>query len=258
MNELLRFYVQEIVSRLGRELEGIYVTGSLSYGAFNEETSDIDIVVIVREPLLQSAIESVRRLHLQMLDRFGKWARRLECSYTPIAMLPSVAPPKGPRPYWGNEGTFYEAAQYGNEWIINNYFLYRYGVALHGPEFRELTGPVQIEEVQKACIRDLFREWEPKANDENWFKNNHYASYFVLNLCRILYTVISRDVGSKKMAAAWVKARYGEPWRSLIEAAENWRYGTELDIYDPAIAFLKFVIGEVSKSALYRVSFLVE
>lgn len=258
VNELLQFYVQQIESRLGEHLEGLYLTGSLSYGAFNEETSDIDIVVIVQEPLSQRDIESVRGLHLQMMDQFGEWARRLECSYTPIAMLSSVVPPKEPRPYWGNEGTFYEAALYGNEWIINNYFLYQCGIALYGPEFRELTGPVQVEEVQKACIRDLFQEWEPKANDENWFKNSHYASYFVLNLCRILYTVMSRDVGSKKTAAAWTKARYGGAWRSLIETAEGWRYGTELDIYNPAITFLNFVIGEVSTTALYRVRFIVQ
>ncbi|HEX8992469.1 MAG TPA: aminoglycoside adenylyltransferase domain-containing protein, partial [Anaerolineales bacterium] len=192
------------------------------------------------------------RLHVQMADRFGKWARRLECSYTPAAMLSSVAPPKEPRPYWGGEGTFYEAARYGNEWIINNYLLYQYGIALHGPEFRELTGPVQVEEVQKACIRDLFQEWEPKANDPGWFQNSHFASYFVLNLCRILHTVMSKDVSPKKTAAAWTKARYGEPWRSLIETAEDWRYGTELNIFDPAIAFLNFVVDEVSKTGLYR------
>jgi hypothetical protein len=252
VNELLQFYKREIESKLGQHLEGLYLTGSLSYGAFNQDTSDIDIVAIVQEPLSQRDIGSVRRLHVQMMDQFGKWARRLECSYTPIAMLSSIAPPKEPRPYWGSEGTFYEAASYGNEWIINNYLLYQYGISLQGPGFRELIGPVQVEEVQKACIRDLFQEWEPKANDEHWFKNSHYASYFVLNLCRILYTVTSKDVGSKKIAAAWTKARYGEAWRSLIEAAEDWRYGTELDIYDQAITFLNFVIGEVSKTALYR------
>ncbi len=252
VNEVIEFYVDAIVRTLGENLLGVYLTGSLSYAAFRYGTSDIDIIVIVHQRLTQGEIEAVRRIHQEIAEKFNRWSKRLESSYTPIRMLSEVYPPKEPRPYWGGDGVFYEAALYGNEWIINNYLLYRHGIALHGPEIRELMRPVDIVDVQKASIRDLFQEWEPKSKDEHWFRNSHYATYFILNLCRILYTVMNKEAGSKSRAAAWVKARYGEPWKSLILTAENWHYGLEVDLYTRAIDFLNFVIGEVSQTEPYN------
>ncbi len=251
VNELLQAYEQGIRPILGGDLRGAYLTGSLSYEAFDYGRSDIDIVVIVQRPLSPTRVEAAGRFHVELEKRFTAWARRIECSYTPVEMLTQVRPPREPRPYWG-AGVLYEAAQYGNEWVINNYLLYRHGIVLYGPEFRELCGPVDIEEVQKACVRDLFQEWEPKAGDAVWFRDSHYSSYFILNLCRILYTVIRKELVSKQAAAAWVQSRYGEPWRSLIEKAARWHYGMELDIREQAIAFLDLVVQEVSGTRLYE------
>ena len=252
VNELVQFYTEEVKQVLGENLRGVYLTGSLSCGTFDYGSSDIDITVIVHHAVSADELDAIRGFHRAMEEKFAKWARRLECTYTPAALLGSIAPPREPRPwYWGGEGVLYEAAPYGNEWIINNYLLYQHGIALYGPEFRELTGPVDIEEVQKACIRDLFKEWEPRSNDEAWFTNSHYASYFVLNLCRILYTVMRKRAGSKKTAAVWLKRRYGDPWKGLIRTAEQWHYGVELDLRERAIAFLGFVIDEISRTPLY-------
>src|SRR5262249_1600091 len=152
-------------------------------------------------------------------------------------------PPEQPRPYYG-EGTFYPEAQYGNEWIINLYLLYEHGIALIGPDFKELVNPISIVEVQKACIRDLFREWEPKITDPSWLENSHYQSYIVLNLCRILYTVIVGSTASKKVSARWVRSEYTE-WNDLIQTAENWGYGVEMNRRAEAMAFIRFVIGKI-------------
>ena len=119
-------------------------------------------------------------------------------------MLKNILPPKESRPYYNNE-IFYDEAPYGNEWIINNYLLYKHAIPLIGPDFKTLTNPIDIIEVQKACIRDLFQEWEPKIIDVEWLDNSHYQSYLVMNLCRILYTVSCGTTGTKKVSAAWVK-----------------------------------------------------
>lgn len=253
INDLLEFFTAKTISALQENLTGIYLTGSLSYEAFNYGSSDLDVTVIVRHPVSPHEIEAIRRLHVQIEEKFSRWAGRFECSYTPREMLSSILPPATPRPwYWGGEGVLYEEAPYGNEWIINNYLLYHHAIPLVGPEFNKLIGPVDIEEVQKACIRDLFKEWEPKRSQEAWFANSHYQSYFILNLCRILYTIMCRTAGSKKAAASWVKGKYGEPWESLINAAEQWHYGLELHLVKQAVAFLDFVIDQISKTALYE------
>ena len=225
INEILRFFTSGTILIFKKDLIGTYLTGSLSYGAFHYDRSDIDLIVILNNPISLVELEAIKNFHQQIETKFNKWAKRLECTYTPIEMLPSILPPKKPRPwYWGGDGFLYEEAPYGNEWIINNYLLYNYAIPLIGPDFKELTGPIDIEEVQKACVRDLFTEWEPKITKKNWLDDSHHKSYFVLNLCRILYTVICKSAGSKDAATSWVKSKYGA-WADLINSADQWHEG---------------------------------
>jgi hypothetical protein len=253
VNDILEFFVEGAIGIFQGNLTGIYLTGSLSYQAFDYKSSDIDITVILQNPVSSNELDAIRHFHVQLEDKFNQWASRLECTYTPVDMLSNKLPPTHPRPwYWGGEHRLYAEALYGNEWIINNYLLYQHAIALVGPDFKELTSPIDIEEVQKACIRDLFKEWEPKKTNPDWFKDSHNEAYLILNLCRILYTVMCKSAGSKQIAASWVMSEYGEPWSELIRAAGRWQAGMELNVREQAIRFVDFVIGEVSTTALYN------
>jgi len=125
----------------------------------------------------------------------------------------------------------------------------KYGVALDGPDFNTLIPSLDIRDVRKASARDLFKEWEPKINDAEWISNSHYQSYLVLNLCRILYTVVGSEPGSKKVAAKWTKAIYPQ-WEDLIMEAEQWKFGMEMKRSDEVIAFIKFSIEKVNETGL--------
>lgn len=253
VNEVILYFANAILPILGDSLVGSYLTGSLSYGAFNYNSSDIDITVIVHKPVSSKELDHIRQMHSKIEGQFSKWAKRLECSYTPVGMLPSSFPPKAPRPwYWGGESILYAEAPYGNEWIINNYLLYHYAIPLIGPDFRVLMSPVDIAEVQRACIRDLFAEWLPKKVNRSWFRDSHHESYLIMNLCRILYTVKCKTVGSKKAAASYVINTYGEPWAQIIHSAEQWQYGMVLNLQEKAIEFIDFVMDEIMKTDLYR------
>jgi len=252
INEFLASFVDRVMNILSDNLSGIFLTGSLSYGDFNEGTSDIDLTVILNNPASSNELGLIKELHIQLEKDFEKWAKRLECTYTPIAMLMNILPPLEPRPwYCGFESFLYQEAPYGNEWIINNYLLYHYSIPLFGPDFKELMGPIRIEEVQKACIRDLFVEWEPKISDSDYLNDSHNQSYLILNICRILYTVFRQTTGSKRVSATWVKQAYGSSWKNLIELAENWQYGKEMNEQEKTIEFIRFAIKEISKTALF-------
>ena len=253
IKEILISFVKEITELLAENICGVYLTGSLSYGDFNKNSSDIDITVILKNPVSLNELIRIKEFHIQLENDFEKWAKLLECTYTPIAMLASTLPPTEPRPwYCGFESYLYEKAPYGNEWIINNYLLYHFAIPLIGPDFKDLIRPIRFEEVQKACIRDLFVEWEPKINNPEYLNNSHNQSYLILNLCRILYTVLHKATGSKKTSAEWVKRELDPQWRGLIESAERWQYGKEMDENDKTIGFIRFAIKEVSKTELFE------
>lgn len=249
VNKVLRSLQIGILSIFDENLIGFYLTGSLSYGDFKPDSSDIDLLVVLNRPVTKEEINLIKRLHLQIEKDNEKWARRIECSYIPKDMLKKIHPPKLPRPYFG-EGILYPETPYGNEWIINNYLLYKHGIALTGPNFKTLIEPIGIANVQKACIRDLFKEWKPKMTDNVYLQNSHYQSYVILNLCRILYTVLCKNVVSKNASSKWVKNEFKQ-WKNLIKTAEQWHYGIEMGLQEQTKDFIQFVINQVSARAEY-------
>jgi hypothetical protein len=248
INTVLTEWADGLKRLLGKKIVGLYLSGSLAYGDFVAERSDIDLEAVVRIPLTEDELRSVEKLHREIEARCSQWANRIECSYVPLELMRELMPPATPRPWWGF-GTLYAEAPVGNEWIINHYLLSKNGIVLEGPSFNELVPPIDIDTVRQASARDLFQEWVPKINDSIWLSNSHYLSYLVLNLCRILHTVIRGQPGSKTAAGRWAKATYPQ-WRSLIEEAEAWTYGAGMKRQADAVAFLRFALDRVNEAEL--------
>lgn len=250
INCLLIDWVRGVKDDLGDNIVGLYLSGSLAYGDFVTDRSDIDLQAVVKKPLLKGELELIESLHKKIDERYPAWANRTECSYVPLEVVREILPPKTPRPWWGFD-TLHKTALAGNEWIVNHYFLSKYGIALYGPEFKTLVPNINIEDVRKASARDLFKEWEPKIDDKEWLSNSHYQSYLVLNLCRILCTVVGGRPASKKVAAKWAKETYLQ-WRNLIEEAERWKYGMKMNRNNDVGAFIEFAVEKVNETGILK------
>jgi predicted nucleotidyltransferase len=236
--EFIIQYKSLLLEAYNSSIIGIYLFGSLTYGGFNERTSDIDIVVITNRLFQKCDLNNLKNLHEKLNGMNQKWSKRFEASYTPIEMLQEKQPPKIPRPYY-NE-IFYDEATYGNEWLINNYLLYNYGITVYGPEFKTfIKEPISIEDIQKSCINDFYKEWKPKMNDNEWLSNSHYQAYIILNICRILYTIFNKEMASKQDSSKWVKGKY-KGWDNLIKEAEEWDYTKTMDRKNEIIKFIEY------------------
>ena len=252
IDQILNDYLIAIKSALLEKLIGVYLTGSLSYGDFVIERSDIDLLVVVSNKLSIEEIELLRKLHNDIEVKYPSWKERIECSYTPIYMLDEILPPKEPRP-WIGSGVLYPEAPYGNEWIINSYLLQEYGIPIYGKTYKELlTKAIDIVEVQKACVRDLFKEIEPRINNQSELSDSHIQSYTVLNICRIIYTVFNAKVGSKVVSAKWVKEEFCPEWTNLISKSENWKYGEDMNSISKVVEFINFAVGKIKETEIYK------
>lgn len=244
INDVLVLLSQDTQEILGDNLVGLYLTGSLTYGDFNLESSDIDFLTVLKKELLLDKLEEIRTMHKKIAEAFPKWSHRIEGSYITEAMLNEKGVPKNPRPYVNEDNI--RLCEYGNEWMLNLYVLYENGIALYGPDPKDYFKPVSIEKVREASKKDLLEEWEPKLNDEAFFKNTHYKAYLILTLCRILHRAHSTEVASKKVASTWAKKEYPQ-WKELIETAENWKHGVEFDKADDVKDFIKFTINQIQQ-----------
>ncbi len=240
---LLATGLQEI---LGKKLLALYLTGSLSYGDFAYESSDIDFLTVLTRELTKRQLDAVIEMHKRIGQQVPYWARRLEGSYIPQKWLGSSKRPVGKRPYI-NAGNVYDF-QYGNEWLINLYALHERGISLVGPQPKELVRPVPIKEVREASRRDLLEEWEPKTREPQPFSradydSSHLQAYAILTMCRVLHRAKVDAVASKRVASTWVSENFSQ-WSGLVQEAENWKHGIKLDREDEAKAFIRFVVNE--------------
>ncbi len=240
INEILAQLAGGLTSILADRLVGFYLTGSLTYGDFDRGSSDIDYLVVMKEPISTSQRRLLAVLHTETGERYPEWRERIEGSYVTLDMLPNVRPPNIGRPYV-NQGAFWEPdPPYGNEWLLNLYVLRECGVSLIGPEPPELIGPITIDDVREASKRDLIDDWLPKADDPAAFEDSHLQAYVTLTLCRILHRAANDGVASKRVASAWVKETYGEPWWPLVERAERWSHGEDMVSNAEVRAFIRF------------------
>ncbi|MBA3274941.1 MAG: DUF4111 domain-containing protein [Chloroflexia bacterium] len=249
INDILVNLTEGIGAALGDALVAFWLTGSLTYGDFDRGSSDIDYLVVLEEPVTTTQRVSLAALHAGIGKRHPVWRERIEGSYITRDMLPSIMPPKQGRPYV-NGGAFWDPdPPYGNEWLLNLYVLSECGVALIGPAPADLIGPVQIADVREASKCDLVEEWLPSADDPAAFGGSHFQAYVTLTLCRILHRATHDGVASKRTASAWVKETYGEPWRSLVERAERWSHGFDMNSNADVRAFIRFTVQTLDGEA---------
>jgi len=252
INQFIESYTLRLLELMEQNLVGIYLTRSLSYGDFDLGSSDIDITNITTGKLSQDELSILEQFHHALHVDFQEWAARFECTYTPVEMLRYSFSPEAPRPWYnGPENHLYKEAPYGNEWVINNYLLYEYSITLAGIDFKNISAPIRIQEVQKACVKDFQTEWRHKIYDKAFLSNDHYTSYFVLNLCRILFTIFNARSGTKKQSSEWVKSEYPK-WEEVIISAQKWEYGKAMIDRDKIIAFARFIFNEIENSDFYK------
>ncbi len=243
--DMLADGAREIV---GERLVAVWLTGSLTYGDFDRGSSDIDYLAVLAAPLSPDQRSALAGLHEQLAQRWPEWAERIEGSWIPAAWLSRVEPPSEGRPYV-NGGAFWNPdPHYGNEWLINLYALRERGVALFGPAPASWIPPVDIADVRRASTRNLYDEWIPKREDDAFFASSHHQAYVTLTICRILHRAERDEVASKRVTAAWVRARYPEPWiADLIYRAVRWRHGEELNAADAVRRFIAFARDRVPR-----------
>jgi len=247
VNDILARLASGLTDILGDGLVGLYLTGSLTYGDFDRGSSDIDYLAVLEQPITARQRQALVQLHAEIGRRYPEWRERIEGSYVTRQMLPNIRPPGVGRPYVNGGGFWEPDPPYGNEWLLNLYVLRECGIALIGPEPAALVGPVAIADVREASRRDLVEEWLPKADDAAAFADSHLQAYATLTLCRILHRAANDSVASKRVASAWVRERYGEPWRSLVARAEQWLHGNDMNANAEVRAFIRFTAQELGE-----------
>ena len=240
VNEVIQLLLASVQDVLGIEFLGMYLYGSLASGDFNTERSDIDFVVTTANELSPETVSRLAVMHHRIYASGLKWAKKLEGAYITKNALRSHNANDIARPCL-NEGKFYQE-RLGSDWVIQRHILREQGVAVAGPDLKELIYLVRPDDLRQAVKGILQEWWAPMLNDPAWIKDSEYQVFAVLTMCRALHTIKFGEIVSKRAAAAWAQDAHGQ-WNSLIKAALAWWCcAGEFDHLSEVLEFIKFTV----------------
>jgi hypothetical protein len=157
-------------------------------------------------------VRALADLHEQSLRRYPA-AAELDVSFVPIRFLGTYG--DATLPYF-RDGRFSPGGG-GDVNPVMWHTLRTRGIALWGPPAAEVVPPVRWEELAENMHRNL--GFLARRMPRYLAGGTRGQVFGVLTLCRVLYTLRTREVGSKMAAARWALCHVDSRWRPLIERA---------------------------------------
>ena len=254
LNAVLAHLTDQVRAILGDNLVGLYLQGSFAVGDA-DEMSDCDFLAAIALDLTAEERARLQAMHAAMHDLpHEPWRLRLEGSYAPVDILRRQSdqprdPPDGPRgPNWGDPGMggaparFYPfvyldhgakvlvRSEHDNSQVVR-WCLREKGVVLAGPDPRTLIDPVTPEmlrtEVRATMDLALALDLQPMGMKA-------WQSFWVGLYCRMLHTMATGQVWSKRASAAWAQQHLGPDWAPLIARAQAIKEGDRAVAMEPA------------------------
>ena len=149
---LLGLLRREIQTILGTHLVGLYLHGSLAYGDFDPQTSDIDFLAVTRDAATEADFAALQEMHARLRSGPLDWAQKLEGAYLPKAALRRHDPAGAPIPWLGADGHF-AMERLGSDWIIQRWILREKSLSVFGPPLKELIDPVSADVLHAQIAR---------------------------------------------------------------------------------------------------------
>ena len=251
---------------LGNDFVGGYLVGSTATGDF-DAYSDVDFLIVTRQELSTPQVDALQILHSEVRSMDVIWAEKLEGSYFPRRKLGSHDV-TGTNVWYLENGHRTLAPSAHDDTLVVRWVFRERGIAFDGPAPHSLTPPVPIDALKaevlstmRAIPRYIVEEpiASPGASSKAEAPTLHFwnrrfgQSFAVLTCCRIMHTLETGRVESKKKAVEWALTAIDPPWTGLIERAWAGRGGDFDSPADPAeyastLEFYEWAVSESMKS----------
>lgn len=255
LNAVLVDLVHGARSALAESFVGAYLQGSFAVGDADEH-SDVDFLIATTRELSDAQVAELEAMHQRIYDTAGTaWAQHLEGSYVPLHVLRRHVPPGVRLPYLDNGSRVIERSDHDDTLVVR-WVLREHGIVLSGPDPKALVDPVPADGLRRE-IRRKIEEWGSSIlSGPAYVKTRWGQPYVVLSFCRMLQTVETGRVESKRAGALWARRSLERQWSGLIEGAWNERPDPWVKVHQAAherdvestIAFVRHAI-DLSRQA---------
>lgn len=246
VNALLDELLRSAEAVLGSQFAGMYLEGSLAGGDFDQD-SDIDFVVVTEEEVSGELFAELQAMHDRLAALDSIWAIQLEGSYISRRALRRHDPTLAIHPnIERGRGERLKMAYHDETWDIHRHILRDRGITLAGPAPETLIDLVSPDDLRRAAWAALDGWAAGLLENPSPLQHRGYQSYTVLSVCRILYTLQTGAVASKRVAALWALERLGQPWNALIDRAWSGRRDPDSEAsprdVDGTLAIIRYAV----------------
>ncbi len=208
---------------LGANFVGAYLHGSFAIGDFDTD-SDVDFLIICEDDIPDDRLALLQSLHGKIFELPCPWAQHLEGSYVPKKALKKFPPPTRELLRLDRGSCELNYSTYDDSLVVY-WSIREKGIAIVGPDPRSLIAPVPGDALKREILQTMSgwrRYWlaYPERLD-----NRFYQPFAVLSYCRMLHSLQTGTIGSKRAGAMWAMEYLGSHWRSLIQHALDARPG---------------------------------
>jgi predicted nucleotidyltransferase len=229
VNEIVSILLRRVQAILGDQLVGLYLDGSLANGGFDEH-SDIDVIVVTAAEVSEEVFLVLKAMHEQIARLDSPWAVELEVSYIPQNALHRFDPGNNLHPNLERGASErLKMLRHESDWIIHRHILRERGIVVAGPDPRTLVDPISPDDLRRAVVEGVPIWVNPLLQDPSELRRRGFQSFFVLSLCRMIYTLKYGDILPKQAAAEWGRENLEPHWRPLIERALLGRQNPGMD-----------------------------
>jgi predicted nucleotidyltransferase len=229
VNEVLDLLFSTVQQSLGDQFTGMYLHGSLASGGF-DEYSDIDVFVVTKSGISEETFTDLRAMHTEIAALDSPWAIQLEVAYVPEDALRRSDPSHTRYPHLDRgKGEVLHWVSSESDWNIYRYILRERGIVIWGPHPKTLIDPVSADDLRMAVAQGLPLWFNPILEEPAEINKRGLQSFFVLSICRMLYTLTYGEILPKAAAAAWGIESLAPRWTPLIERALIGRQNPDSD-----------------------------
>lgn len=216
--DLIDDFVRQNQNILGENLVGIYLHGSAVMGCFNSQKSDLDFIIVIRDPVSNAA----KRAYMDMVIELNRQApaKGIELS---IVMENVCNPFVYPTPFelhfsiahlnwYQTDPDDYVEKMHGTDNDLAAHFtiIYHRGQTLYGKAIRDVFAEVSREHYFDSIWGDI-------ENAQEEITEN--PAYIILNLCRVLAYSKENLILSKLEGGKWGLENVPEIYTGLIAGA---------------------------------------
>jgi predicted nucleotidyltransferase len=228
LREVLNIFVDEIQGELAGNLTGIYLVGSIASGDFDLD-SDVDFLVVTNTELAESNMKSLQDIQIKIHSIDCYPAKHLEGSYISISDLTNWSVVGEKKLYYFDNGsTEYEFSTHDNQWHVR-WILRERGITLVGQRPEKILPPIPLAEMSreiKTTMIQVLKFFQDEIDRPLGFWNSRFGqSFAVLTYCRMLHTLHTGTVQSKKAGMKWAKQFEDPKWIKIIDQAWKEREG---------------------------------